>query len=262
MKAMANSIRASVFFDIDETLCYHGEDPTKAVMEALERLKANGHRFFYCTARTVSTIRPCLVELEPDGVVSAAGSRVLAGNRIIYDRSISYRQIRPLVEKLLESKIPFMFETQKDSYRLNQFPLFEEGSFYLNDLREFDALGPDIAVSKMAFLTKKLFAQKEMQAQVRRLFELIVYSNGYCEAILSDVSKGLGIRMIMDFLDLPWSNSYAIGDNRHDQTMFSCVETGIAMGNGDPELKAAADYVTGTVQEDGVVQALKHFSLI
>lgn len=259
---MARQISASVFLDIDETLCCNGEAPSQAVMDALRQLKANGHRLFFCTARTLSTIPLCLIELEPDGAVGAAGSRVIAGNSIIYDRYVDYEELRPLVAHLLDWKIPFSFETKDNYYTLNGYSLFAENSLTLGGMADFDALGKDLAVSKMSFFTKELYTHKELLEEIIHIFELIVYSSGYCEAILSDVSKGLGIRMIMEHMNLPLSNSYAIGDNLHDITMFHSVETGIAMGNADAELKAAADFVTGSVLEDGVVQALKHFSLI
>jgi hydroxymethylpyrimidine pyrophosphatase-like HAD family hydrolase len=37
---------------------------------------------------------------------------------------------------------------------------------------------------------------------------------------------------------------------------------GVAMGNATPELKQHADYITTSVDEDGIMNALKHFKLI
>lgn len=37
---------------------------------------------------------------------------------------------------------------------------------------------------------------------------------------------------------------------------------GVAMGNATDEVKAAADYVTTSVDEDGIYHALKHFGVI
>jgi hydroxymethylpyrimidine pyrophosphatase-like HAD family hydrolase len=37
---------------------------------------------------------------------------------------------------------------------------------------------------------------------------------------------------------------------------------GIAMGNANDDVKAAADYVTDNVDEDGIFKALKHFGII
>ena len=44
--------------------------------------------------------------------------------------------------------------------------------------------------------------------------------------------------------------------------MLEHAGIGVAMGNAADEVKAAADYVTTSVDEDGVRQALLHFGLI
>jgi len=44
--------------------------------------------------------------------------------------------------------------------------------------------------------------------------------------------------------------------------MIQWAGLGIAMGNGKPEVRQAADYVTGTVMEDGIRQALEYIKSI
>ena len=44
--------------------------------------------------------------------------------------------------------------------------------------------------------------------------------------------------------------------------MLRHVGVGVAMGNSNDEVKAAADYVTDTVDNDGVPKALHHFGLL
>ena len=44
--------------------------------------------------------------------------------------------------------------------------------------------------------------------------------------------------------------------------MLRYCGTGVAMGNGTDEAKAAADYVTGTVREDGLIRAFEQFGLV
>ena len=39
---------------------------------------------------------------------------------------------------------------------------------------------------------------------------------------------------------------------QNDKEIFDYVRLKIAMGNATPELKEKADYVTGTVEEDGI----------
>ena len=54
----------------------------------------------------------------------------------------------------------------------------------------------------------------------------------------------------------------AFGDGENDLSMIKLAGTGVAMGNGEACVKAAANYVTGSVFEDGVSQALRHFGLL
>ena len=54
----------------------------------------------------------------------------------------------------------------------------------------------------------------------------------------------------------------AFGDGGNDITMLSNVGIGVAMGNANENVKLIADYVTDTVDNDGIFKALKHFSII
>jgi hydroxymethylpyrimidine pyrophosphatase-like HAD family hydrolase len=44
--------------------------------------------------------------------------------------------------------------------------------------------------------------------------------------------------------------------------MIKFAGVGVSMGNGKDALKAAAEYVTTSVDDDGIYNALKHFELI
>ena len=54
----------------------------------------------------------------------------------------------------------------------------------------------------------------------------------------------------------------AIGDGGNDIPMLRHAGTGVAMGNASDEVKAAADYVTTTVDGDGIAHALRHFGIV
>ena len=53
----------------------------------------------------------------------------------------------------------------------------------------------------------------------------------------------------------------AFGDGGNDLSMILQAGIGVAMGNATPELKQHADYITTSVDEDGILNALKHFNL-
>ena len=54
----------------------------------------------------------------------------------------------------------------------------------------------------------------------------------------------------------------AFGDGLNDVEMFKTVGYGVAMGDAVPELRALAQYQTGTVEEDGIYNALQHLGII
>ncbi|MEN2899423.1 putative bifunctional phosphatase/peptidyl-prolyl cis-trans isomerase [Mannheimia haemolytica] len=54
----------------------------------------------------------------------------------------------------------------------------------------------------------------------------------------------------------------AFGDGINDLEMLPTVGVGVAMGNGVPELKAVADFITKPLEEDGILYALETLEVI
>ena len=54
----------------------------------------------------------------------------------------------------------------------------------------------------------------------------------------------------------------AFGDGGNDISMLQHAGIGVAMGNAGDEVKKVADYVTSSVDEDGVINALRHFGVL
>ena len=71
-----------------------------------------------------------------------------------------------------------------------------------------------------------------------------------------DAGKHSGVRFIAERLGLSSSEIAAFGDGDNDIDMLSYVGCGIAMENGTPACKAAADYVTLHHTQDGVAYAI------
>ena len=44
--------------------------------------------------------------------------------------------------------------------------------------------------------------------------------------------------------------------------MLEYVDIGVAMGNANDEVKEVADYVTDTVDNDGILKALQHYEIV
>jgi len=67
---------------------------------------------------------------------------------------------------------------------------------------------------------------------------------------------------IAAFEGLDLSETMAFGDGGNDISIIERAGIGVAMGNAGESVQAAADYVTTSVDEDGIKQAFLHFGLI
>ena len=74
--------------------------------------------------------------------------------------------------------------------------------------------------------------------------------------------KNAGIQQYLDEQGIDRNEIMAFGDGENDMKMLQFAGIGVAMGNASDTVKAAADYVTDTVDNDGVEKALRHFGLI
>ncbi|MGZ5401011.1 MAG: HAD family hydrolase [Nocardioides sp.] len=73
------------------------------------------------------------------------------------------------------------------------------------------------------------------------------------------VSKASGLAHVADELGVAQADVLAIGDGRNDIEMLRWAGRGVAMGQAVEEVRAAADAVTGTVYDDGVVVELSRW---
>ena len=69
-----------------------------------------------------------------------------------------------------------------------------------------------------------------------------------------ECTKREGIQSVLDALDPNHGTVYGIGDASNDISLMNAVDVGIAMGNAPDYLKKRADYITDSVDKDGVVK--------
>ncbi|HSN65928.1 MAG TPA: HAD-IIB family hydrolase, partial [Fusibacter sp.] len=76
------------------------------------------------------------------------------------------------------------------------------------------------------------------------------------DVMANGVSKATGIEAIRNHFGIPIEDVIAFGDNENDIDMISYAGVGVAMSNATTELKAIANFVTVSNDEDGLVYAL------
>ena len=91
--------------------------------------------------------------------------------------------------------------------------------------------------------------------------EITYLSGGYhnLEFTKRGITKGVGLRVLCEYLGIDIASTMACGDTQNDLDMIQTSAIGVAMGNAIDEVKAAADYITLTNEESGVAHAIHHF---
>ena len=84
----------------------------------------------------------------------------------------------------------------------------------------------------------------------------------FTDVVPAGSSKRIGIDKVIEYFGISLNETMAFGDGGNDIAMLKHAGIGIALGNADDEVKNSADYVTTSVDDDGVVNALKHFGLM
>jgi hypothetical protein len=83
----------------------------------------------------------------------------------------------------------------------------------------------------------------------------------YLEILPPGVSKGEALRAMWGALGLAPAETIAIGDNWNDAEMIEAAGLGVAMGHAPEGVRARADYVCGTAEEEGVREVIERFVL-
>ena len=103
----------------------------------------------------------------------------------------------------------------------------------------------------------------EIQQHLRSIYDgqLNIYPSKptYLEVMDKRGSKSNAVKFVSERLKLDPSEIIAMGDNYNDIEMIKFAGMGVAMGNAPDDIKAIADYVTDTNNEDGVRKALEKF---
>jgi phosphoglycolate phosphatase (TIGR01487 family) len=218
-------------FDVDGTLTHRDRSIDVDVIDALRRLTvpvvlATGNILCFANAAAVLIGKVSGVIAENGGVVSDGTSRIVSGNIEACHRAA----------EILESSGKFDLKRVDASERVTEIAYSKDTNF---------------DVSKL----------KAMIAQCCSDVEAV--DSGFAVHIKDrSVNKGLGLTKIAELLGLEAHDFAAFGDSENDAELLEIAGVGVAVGNADSTARAAADYVATEPYGAGVVEGLKHLSLL
>lgn len=133
----------------------------------------------------------------------------------------------------------------------------------VGDLRRLSEKEPTkiLALSQHVGLIDELLATLRQRYTTEQLY-LTKSVDIFLEATHPQVNKGAAVRYLAEeILGLQADNVMTIGDNFNDLEMLQYAGLGVAMGNAPEGVKAIADWIAPTVDEDGVAAAIAKFVL-
>ena len=81
----------------------------------------------------------------------------------------------------------------------------------------------------------------------------------FIEIMPKNVDKAASLEKMLPALGVTRENTVCCGDGFNDISMIRYAGLGVAMGNAQQAVKDAADYITGTNDEDGLVEVIRRF---
>lgn len=255
----------AVFFDIDGTLVsFETHQVPQSTIEALDALRKKGIKVVIATGRPLHDINN-LGDLEFDGYITANGAYCVTKDKeLLHSNLISTESKEKLLEYLKINPFPCLFVT--------------EGESFLNYIDE-----QVISINKMVNLPAPAIAPVERVLECD-IFQIDAFIDAKEEKFLIDNiltdcegnrwhpafvdlnvkgnNKATGIEAFLKHYNIKQEQTMAFGDGGNDISMLEYVALGVAMGNANDEVKAKADFVTLSVDNQGISHALKHFDIV
>lgn len=255
----------AIFFDIDGTLVsFESHSIPPSTKKAIETLRQKDIKLIIATGRPLCDINN-LEDLQFDGYITANGAYCVTDkNELLSYSLIPQDNLNRLVEYHTHTPFPCIFLTDKGNFANyiddSVIALNQMVNLPLPEVRPMTEILKHNIFQIDAFITKEeeleVFSDVLTDCQGSRWHPTFVDIN------LKNNNKATGIDAFLKYYDLEIQHTMAFGDGGNDIPMLKHVAIGIAMGNASDEVKASANYVTTSVDENGILEALKHFNLL
>ncbi|MGW1722665.1 HAD family hydrolase [Streptomyces sp. NPDC002306] len=251
--------------DLDGTLLRSDESVTRRTRDALAAATAAGAAHIVVTGRAVPWTRHILDDLGYRGLaVCGQGGQVYdAGEHRLLTSVTLDRQLAALALAKIEAEVgPLFLAASRDGLdgevlvgpgyavtgTLPATPFTDASDLWTAPLNKIYIQHPTLTDDELA----------EASRQAAGGFVSVAMAGaGIVELLPLGLSKATGLSLAARRLRLKAADTIAFGDMPNDVPMFAWAARGVAMANAHEELKAVADEVTSSNEEDGIAVVLE-----
>lgn len=275
-----------IFLDVDGTLIDYETKLPASAAKAVDLARANGHKVYICTGCSKAEIEQRHL-CEIDGMIGGNGAYVEDAGKVIMHQGLTKEDVKHIVDWCNERRLGVCLEANSgmycNDYMLEQGPStmmkYAQGKgANLEQAKEVSEeimkgyihlKGEDLYrddVNKISFILSSYQDHLDSKEEFPHLVANTWGGKGevalYGDLGPAGITKKHAIEVLLDYLGADQKDTISFGDAKIDLSMFECCAFNVAMGNGGEEIKAAADYVTTDVNDDGIYNAFQYLKLI
>lgn len=253
-----------IFFDIDGTLL-----PLKTtklstnLINALNAVQEKGVKLFLASGRP-KFVLPEFEGVHFDGALCFNGQYGFDQNGVLYENAMDPQDVMQITKNVWKNNhhlVASRFDEMKcDEHedRLDEyFRIASQSIEKTDDFIEY--------ITKYPIYQMMIATPKELDPEVlegTKEAKIVRWWPHACDVIPKNGGKGKAVDGVLKAYGFSKDEAMAFGDGGNDIDMLEAVGISVAMDNAVPELKEIADYITKSVEDDGVVHALKHYGLL
>lgn len=257
----------ALFFDIDGTLVsFKTHKIQSSTIEALQKVKEKGIKIYISTGRPLGFITN-LSEIEHliDGYITTNGAFSFTKNSVISKHPMNKEEVLLFIDYAKKYDFCSIVIGTKHIAVINAKEILERIFVKGLHITTFDLSIPVSKVLEDDVLQITPFIPQSLQDEIMPSLPHCIATRWHPEFI--DVShieatKGKALKEVAMFENISLDNIMAFGDGENDISILVNSGIGVAMGNASDNVKAHANYVTSSVDDNGIAKALQHFNVI
>lgn len=271
-----------IALDLDGTLFNHDGSITPATISELNRASRQGVYTVISTGRPFNGLPfEQIKDTQIEYALTTNGASVyrIADKKCLYENAMDLELILPILDWILSKEIHIDLYIDGEGFtpircreNLHRLAVPDSLRRYMIATRTpvADLLayvsdcGKTIQKINLNFYAQPdgtFLYREETLAFLKSLSTIEVVCGGFnnFEISKAGVTKATGLQALTAHLGVTMEETMAVGDSENDLSMINAAGIGVAMGNASDDVKAIANYITTSNEEDGVGEAIKRF---
>jgi len=253
-----------IFFDIDDTLrnSKTGFVPS-TIPTIFKQLREKGILTGIATGRGIFGVVPEIKALKPDFFVTLNGAYIedKKGN-VIYSNKIAKDKVEEYITWTKEVGIDYGLVGSHAAKLSRRTEMISQA---------IDPIYPDLEVDPDFYQKEDIYQMWTFEDQgddlilpdtLASTLRMVRWHEHSSDVVPISGSKAAGVAKVVDQLGLKPENVMVFGDGLNDLELFDYAGISVAMGVSHDKIKEKADYITKTLEEDGIFNALEGFGMV